>query len=177
MTDFVVAECAIRQLHARYLDAVYRYDFESFGDCFTEDCRWTIGGAVLHGRKAIVEYNRKLFTEKFKKLFITLRTPILDVGDGVASGRTYFSGQNVLIDGTPYFPTGIYYERFVDQGDRWRMAWRMFETHYHGPADLSGTFFQNPDWGPPPNLPPLDAVAINHTNRHTQGEIRADKKD
>jgi hypothetical protein len=53
----------------------------------------------------------------------------------------------------------------------------MFETHYHGPADLSGTFFQNPDWGPPPNLPPLDAVAINHTNRHTQGEIRADKKD
>jgi uncharacterized protein (TIGR02246 family) len=173
LTDFVVAECAIRQLHARYADAVYRLDFDAFGDCFTEDCRWTIGGAVIYGRAAIVDYNRTLFTTKFRKLFITLRTPILEVGEGTASGRTYFSGQNILADGTSYAPTGIYYERFVDQGDRWRFAWRLFETHYSGPIDFSGTFFENPNWGPPPNMPPLDAVALNHTGRHTQGEVRA----
>src|SRR5579871_1207168 len=79
MTDFVTAECMIRQLQARYCDAVWRLDFEAFGDCFTETCEWRIGGAIIRGRKEIVEYNRTLFTTKFRRLLITLRTPILEV--------------------------------------------------------------------------------------------------
>ena len=31
MQDFVATECAIRQLHARYADAVWRKDANSFG--------------------------------------------------------------------------------------------------------------------------------------------------
>src|SRR5579864_2964546 len=110
MTDaskFAIAECAIRQLNAHYLDAVWRQDMKAFGDCFTEDCRWTIGGAIIRGRDAIVEYNERLFRTKFRKLFVTLRTPILTVGDGTAFGRTYMSAQNILIDGTPYAPWGM----------------------------------------------------------------------
>jgi hypothetical protein len=176
MTNFVDAECAIRQLHGRYADAVWRLDFDAFADCFSEDCRWTIGGAVIHGRSAIVEYNRQLFTTKFRKLFITLRTPILEVGDGTASGRTYFTGSNVLADGSPYAAIGIYYERFVEQGAKWRFDWRLFQTLYAGPPDMSGKFFENPDWGAPPNMPPLDAVTLDHTGRHTQGDVGSHAK-
>ena len=104
MTNFVEAECMIRQLHARYADSVWRQDFETFGECFAEDCEWRIGGAILKGRQKIVDYNRELFTTKFRKLFITLRTPVLEVGDGVASGRTYFSAQNIMADGSAFAP-------------------------------------------------------------------------
>ncbi len=44
MTDLAAADNGIRQLHARYADAVWRKDYPSFGDCFTEDCEWRIAG-------------------------------------------------------------------------------------------------------------------------------------
>ena len=50
MTDFLAAESGIRQLHARYLDAVWRKDFDAFGDCFAENAEWRIGGKILRGR-------------------------------------------------------------------------------------------------------------------------------
>jgi SnoaL-like domain len=162
MTEFHVAECAIRQLHARYADAVWRKDVDAFGDCFTEDCEWRIVGQVLSGRSVIMPFMGQVFT-RFRRILLTMRTPILEVGDGVASGRTYFSEQSVFTDGRPLGPIGSYYERFVDCGDRWRFSWRLFQTEYSGPPDLSGKFFENPDWGAPPAMPPLDTIPVDHS--------------
>lgn len=166
MMEFVAAECAIRQLHARYADAVWRLDYDAFGDCFAQDCEWRIGGVVLRGRDEIVEHNRQLFTTKFRRLFVTLRTPILDVKGGTASGRTYFSAQNTLADGTGFAPLGVYYEHFVEQGDRWRFSWRLFQTLYSGPADLTGTFHDQQEFGPPPAMPPRNVETLNVTGLH-----------
>jgi len=52
--DLLLAELAIRQLHVKYADAVWRKDFVAFGDCFAEDCEWRIGGMILRGRDEIV---------------------------------------------------------------------------------------------------------------------------
>jgi hypothetical protein len=160
-TEYMLAECAIRRLQAEYCDAVWRLDFDAFGNCFTEDCEWRFAGDVLHGRKAIVEYSRKLMVGKFRGLFVTLRTPMLEVEGGKASGRTYFSAQNILADGRPYYPFGVYYERFVDDGDQWRFSWRFFQTLYAGPPDLSGPLFKDPGFGPPPGFPPDDVPTYN----------------
>jgi hypothetical protein len=157
MTDFVVAEAGIRQLHARYLDAVWRKDYESFGDCFTEDAEWRITGLVLRGRAAIVE-SLKSRLPSTHRVLMTFRTPLLSVGDGIATGRTYVTEQNAFKNGRPGSSIAIYFERFVEQGDRWRFSWRLFQLHYLGPADLTESFFDNPDYGPPPAMPPLDAV-------------------
>ena len=166
VTDFVIAECGIRQLQARYTDAVWRLDYDAFGDCFAEDCEWRISGVILRGRAQIVDYNRQLFSTQFRRLFITLRTPILEVTGGKASGRTYFSAQNILADGTPFAPFGVYYEHFVDQGDRWRFSWRLFHSLYGGPPDLTGTFHDQPDFGAPPAMPPRDADTRNVSGLH-----------
>lgn len=159
--EFAEAECGIRQLHARYCDAVWRLDFDAFADCFAEDCEWHIDGVVMRGREEIVAYNRMLFA-KFRRLMITLRTPVLDLHpDGTASGRTYFSGQNLLADGSAFAPLGVYYERFVRHSDRWRLSWRLFQSLYAGPGDLSGTFHDAPDYGPPPGMPPRHAPTVH----------------
>ena len=59
--------------------------------------------------------------------------------------------------------------KLVDQGETWRFSWRLFQTCYFGPADFSGTFFEgNPDFGPAPAMPPLDAQTIDFTGMHTR---------
>jgi hypothetical protein len=72
------------------------------------------------------------------------------------------SEQSVLA-GKPFAPIGTYFDRCVDEGDRWRFGWRLFQTHYAGPPDMTGALFENPDFGPPPAMPPLDAPTIDHT--------------
>lgn len=157
-SKFAVAEIGIRQLQARYIDAVWRKDYESFGECFAVDSEWRIAGRVVRGRDAATGFIKQMLGE-FQSIFIVLGTPILEVGEGVASGRTYFTARNILRDGRPFGPMGVYYERFIQQADVWRFKWRLFQTHYSGPPDLSGNYEQHPDYGPPPAMPPLDAIA------------------
>lgn len=162
MTDYVTAECMIRQLHAHYVDAVWRKDIDAFGDCFSENCEWRIAGRVLHGRKEIVPFMSSVFGQ-FRRILLTMRTPVVEVGDGIASARTYFSEQSVLANGQPMAAIGSYYERFVDEGDRWRFSWRLFQTEYAGPTDFTGPFYDNPEWGAPPAMPPLDTIPVDHS--------------
>ena len=162
MIDFATVECAIRQLHARYGDAVWRKDIEAFGDCFSEDCEWRISGHVLRGRIEIKNFMNAVFP-MFRRILLTMRTPILETGDRVASARTYFTEQSVRADGQPLLAIGTYFERFVDEGDHWRFSWRVFQTEYAGPPDMTGPIFENPEWGAPPALPPRDTIPIDHS--------------
>lgn len=172
MTDFAAAEAGIRQLHARYADAVWRKDLGAFGDCLTEDSEWRIGGLVLQGRAAVVAHFDRI-QPRFRRIFMTFRTPILEVGDGTATGRTYVSEQSVFSDGRPFFAIGIYYERFVDDGDRWRAAWRLFQTQYAGPPDFSVPFIDTVDFGPPPAMPALDEPTYDFARNHGVRKDRA----
>ena len=176
MTDFVAVEAAIRQLHARYADAVWRKDFDAFGDCFTENSEWRIGGKILVGRSNIVA-NLKRLMPNFERVLMTFRTPILDVGEGTATGRTYVTENNIFADGRPGASVGIYYERFVQENDRWRFSWRLFQTYYLGAADITGPLYENPDFGPPPNMPPLDAPTYDHTGVTSRSYARDKKAD
>src|SRR5688500_9786869 len=40
--EFLLAAEGIRQLHARYIDAVLRVDYDAFRACWTEDAEWRI---------------------------------------------------------------------------------------------------------------------------------------
>lgn len=157
MTDLAAAQAGIRDLHERYTDAVWRKDYDAFAGCFTADGEWRISGRVFKGRAQIRD-GIAIILENFIRVLITFRTPILEVGEGCASGRTYIDERCAWKNGNRNIAVGRYYERFVEEGDRWLFAWRLFETHYRGDADFNGTFFDHVDYGPPPAMPPLDAV-------------------
>ena len=162
MTDFHVAETAIRQLHSRCVDAVWRKDYAAFGECFTVDAEWRIAGMVIRGRP-MIEVALQRFLANLHRVLMTFRTPILEVGRGTATGRTYVSEQNAFLNARLGTTIGVYYERFIADGERWRFAWRLFQLHYIGPPDLSGAFFEQTDYGPPPAMPGLDAPTFNHS--------------
>jgi uncharacterized protein (TIGR02246 family) len=169
MTEFHVAEAEIRQLYAQYVDAVWRKDHVAFGECFTEDAEWRISGMIMNGRDKIAGFMKAVFP-KYRWIMLNFRTPLLEVGDGTASARAYVSEQSVFADGRAYGPIGVYYDRLVKDGSRWRFSWRLFHTCYSGPPDLSGAFYENPDFGAPPAMPPLDAPSYDRSGILTQGK-------
>jgi uncharacterized protein (TIGR02246 family) len=161
MSDALIAEAGVRELHARYADATWRKDYAAFADCFTPDAEWRIAGVALRGRDEITR-NIERMMGHFDRVLITFQTPVLEVAGDAACGRTYavehyagaeFRGSSI----------GLYYERFVRQGERWRFVWRLFDLVYMGPADLSGRFFAGGDYGAPPGMPPRDAIPPNHS--------------
>ena len=162
MSDLATAEAKIRQLHARYADALWRKDLATFLDCFAPNAEWRVGGRVMRGQ-AEIEANIVRLFPLCHRMLMTFRTPILELGDDVASARTFVTEDNAYVDGRPGHVVGIYFERFAKYRDRWRFTWRFFQTQYMGPPDLSGRFFDNPDFGPPPAMPPTDVEVPDHT--------------
>jgi uncharacterized protein (TIGR02246 family) len=146
----------IRDLHARYTDAVWRKDHDAFGACFTQDAEWRIGGLELRGRPQIVRSIEAILSN-FRCVLITFQAPILNLSGETVSARTYIQEQVARTDGTANISIGRYYETFAHEDGRWRFAWRLFQLHYSGPPDMSGTFYEWNDYGPPPGMPPLDA--------------------
>lgn len=151
---YLTAEAGIRRLHARYADAVFRKDFCAFADCFTEDAVWEIAGLALRGRRKIVEFLQERIADSHFVL-LTFRSPLLEAGDGTAMGRTYVTEINARKSAPPMHTIATYFERFAAHNGVWRRSWALFQLHYMGPEDLSGSFYPQPDFGPPPAMPPV----------------------
>lgn len=157
MVDLGDAERGIRELHSHYTDAVFRQDARAFAECFVQNGEWRISGRVFRG-SAEIEAAITTILDKFDRVLITFRTPILAEVDGVIGGRTYIDEKCAWKNGNRNVSIGRYYERFAQEDGRWRFSWRLFQLVYRGDPDLSGTFFDCPDFGPPPGMPPLDAT-------------------
>jgi uncharacterized protein (TIGR02246 family) len=155
MTDLMRAEFDIRQLQARYADALWRKDPESFAALFTVDGEWKVSGMHLKGREQI----RETFARYMKhtgRTLMTFRTPIVDVVDGVLTARTYVTESNKFADGQTADTVGIYYERFAEELGRLRFAYRHWNMYYIGPPGLTAEFYEVKEFGPPPGFPAAD---------------------
>jgi hypothetical protein len=160
MTNLAEAQAGIRELHARYTDAVWRRDFDAFAGCFADDGEWRISGMVLKGRAQIRDTIARIM-DRLSHVLISFRTPILEVGEARACGRTYIDERCAWTNGDTNISLGLYYEHFVLQDGRWLFEWRLFQMLYRGDPDMTGTFYDVPDYGPPPGMPPRDAVPEN----------------
>lgn len=156
MTALCDIEDGVRQLHARYTDATFRQDARAFAGCFAPDGEWRISGRVFKGR-AEIEQAISTILDKFIRVLITFRTPIIDVTGGVVTARTYIDEKCAWKNGNTNISIGRYFERFVLIDGRWHFDWRLFQILYRGPEDLTGEWFDQPDYGPPPGFPPPDA--------------------
>lgn len=163
MTDFLVADGAIRQLHARYVDAVWRKDFATFTDCFAAEAEWKIAGMHIRGRVQIGSQFEK-FIAPSERVLMLLGMPILEVGNGTASGRIHVTEYVKLTDGRAARTIGVYYDRYVDEGDRWRFRLRHWSLYYRGPPDLSAPFHECEEYGPPPGMPGPDPTTARKSS-------------
>ena len=155
MTDFLTAESGVRQLHARFIDAVWRKDAEAFADCFAADGEWKIAGMHMRGSEEIGK-TFGLLLGVCARVVMLPGIPLLEVSGNTASSRMSVTELAKMVDGSSAMTVGVYYDRYVEQGGVWRFQWRHFGLHYRGPIDMSAELVECPDYGPPPNMPGQD---------------------
>lgn len=157
VTTFVEADSAIRQLHARYVDAVWRQDLAAFEDCFAADAEWKIAGLHMRGRAQIRTQFAK-FVASAERVFMVLGMPCVEMGDGTtATSRIHVTELVKGKDGHAVRTIGVYYDRYVAQGDRFRFQGRHWSLYYYGLLDLSAPFFEPAEYGAAPAMPAPDA--------------------
>lgn len=160
--DPMRAEFEIRQLHARYSHAIYRKDAEAVAALFTEDGEWRVGGQLMKGREEIATFLGGVFPQ-FQRILMLFYTPVVDVAGGEVNSRAFVAERSKFADGRPFAPVGIYFDRFAEVDGELLFKWRLFQTQYAGPPDLSAEFLDVPDFGPPPAMPPLDEITLDRS--------------
>jgi uncharacterized protein (TIGR02246 family) len=147
MADKVADELAIRELVARYADAVVRRDEDAWAATWTKDGEWHVLGEPARGREAVVELWNKLMAGLPFVVQLAHGGMIQLDGDR-ATGRWYITEHGKTPDGTGMFTLGVYHDDYERSAEGWRFARRRFDFLYAGPPDLSA-----PARGFPKELP------------------------
>ncbi len=155
MDEFTVAAVSVQQLHARFVDAVFRQDIDAFAACFAKDGVWKIAGMDLAGREAIHAAAGNLLG-RCEKIQLIAQMPILEVDGITAQGRQQITELAKMPDGAGFITFGVYHDRYLFEDGRWRFARRHWAFKYRGPFDLSAGFVATPDYDQFPNGPADD---------------------
>jgi uncharacterized protein (TIGR02246 family) len=128
-------ELAIRNLLARYGDAVCRRDAEAWGDTWSQDCTWDLGGGrLVHGRDAVVALWRQAIA-KYPWVAQLPASGFIEEIDGAVQGTWYVLELNHLADGQGVMHLGHYRDTYVKTDTGWRFATRRFAIIYRGAMD------------------------------------------
>ncbi|QMW22580.1 nuclear transport factor 2 family protein [Sandaracinobacteroides saxicola] len=116
---------AIRALNDAYADAVFRRDAAAWGALWTADAVWTLMGARIEGRHAIVAaWQGAMAQFGFVGFFVQLGAVTVD-GDA-ADCVVYTHEVLAAADGSVRRPVGRYADRCVLTDEGWRFAARDF---------------------------------------------------
>ncbi len=128
-------ELAIRDLVARYADAVARCDAEAWAATWAEDGEWYIFGQPTRGRDEVVA----LWKTLMGTLSFVLQVPssgIIRIEGARGTGRWHVTEYGKGDDGS-MLTLGTYRDEYCRIGDHWRFRLRRFDALYMGPPDLS----------------------------------------
>lgn len=129
-------ELAIRDLVARYADAVVRRDAEAWAATWAEDGEWHIFGQPTRGRDEVVA----LWKTLMGTLSFVLQVPssgIVRIEGTRGTGRWHITEYGKGNDGAGTLTLGTYQDEYCRIGDLWRFRLRRFDALYMGPPDLS----------------------------------------
>ncbi len=140
----LVAREEIRNLTARWTDAVVWQDFGTFGSLWTKDAVWTISEPIsmqVEGVDRIVAKLRELLTRE-KAFFQALHEGVIDLKGDHASARwgvTEFGQPDALDQG--YFNHAVYQDELIKTTDGWKFIRRDYQYIYVDASLLRGEWY------------------------------------
>ena len=139
----VADELAIRNLVARYSDAVGRRDEEAWSDTWTDDGTWQVGPMRASGRVEVVKTWSRLM-DLFQFVTQVPQYGLLELAGDAASGRWHVVELGWPKQGAPSYTLGCYEDSYRRTDAGWRFSERRFQIVYTGAPDLSGTLIGTP---------------------------------
>ena len=136
-------ELEIRNLVARYSDAVGRRDEKTWGATWATDGVWKVGPITATGRGEIVAtWTRLMDTFRFVTQHPT--SGVVEISGGDATGRWQVLELGWPASGDPTSTIGVYEDRYHRTDEGWRFASRAFHIVYMGAPDLTGHLLGDP---------------------------------
>jgi hypothetical protein len=132
-------ELAIRDLVARYIDAVNRYHAEDWAATWAEDATWDLMGTVVEGREAILQLWQGAMSG-FEFALMMLNSGTVTVNGQRATGRWYLTEHLKTVDGGSNMTLGVYDDEYSCASGSWLFARRSYHVIYQGSPDLSGMY-------------------------------------
>ena len=132
-------ELALRNLMARYVDAVNRYDGDAWAATWAEDATWNLLGTDVQGRDNIVGLWQQMM-ESFDFALMLPSTCLFEVSGDKASGHWYLHEHTRNNEGERATILSRYMDTYTRVNGEWLYQSRQYEIMYQGPADLSGQF-------------------------------------
>ncbi len=138
-------ELAIRDLAARFTDAVNRNDPAALGALFTDDGEWVVPGMeTTHGPAEAGARIAQLRAE-FVQLLQLLYSGHVDLaGDGQSATATWYLAENASDGDNAFAFTGVYQDELRKTAAGWRFARRRFSFLYRGRTELPGKWYPHP---------------------------------
>ncbi|HLN06202.1 MAG TPA: nuclear transport factor 2 family protein [Acidimicrobiales bacterium] len=131
-------ELAIRDLAARFSDAVNRKHGGDLAGLFTSDGRWDVPGIPeTIGPDAIRERFEGLVGQ-FPFLVQLLQSGVVEIEGDTARARWYLTEHARDAEGQGALFIGTYHDDLVLTGSGWRFAERRFRFLYRGRDELTG---------------------------------------
>lgn len=107
----LLVESDIRQLLARYTDAIYRKDFAALATCWAGDGVWHAFGQRTAGRDAIGWL--QALTGMFSLIWQTAHNVVIQIDGDEAIGRIYIDEISCDLKYVRRFAMGIYHDRYA----------------------------------------------------------------
>ena len=124
-------EQEIRNLVARYADAVCRRDQEDWSATWAEDGLWQLPGApVTKGRDNIVQLWAGAMAG-FPFVAQLIQNGTVEVAGDSATGRWYITEHLKFANGNGMFNIGVYQDKYTRTADGWKFAERYYAVLYN----------------------------------------------
>ena len=132
-------ELQLRNLMARYTDAVMRRDAEAWAATWAEDATWNLLGNPVTGRDNILGLWQTMM-QGFEFAALMPSSCLFQVDGDTATGHWYLHEYTRTTDGDTATILSRYLDSYVRQEGGWLYQSREYNFIYNGPADLSGAY-------------------------------------
>ncbi|MEM9255022.1 MAG: nuclear transport factor 2 family protein [Pseudomonadota bacterium] len=129
----------LRNLMARYVDAVHRRDADAWINTWAEDAEWNLLGNPVQGKQAILELWLQMMGG-FEFALMLPSTCLFEVTGDSASGHWYLHEYTRDLEGQATNTLSRYLDSYVREGGAWRYKSRTYSFIYNGAPDMSGNY-------------------------------------
>tara|TARA_R110002049_G_scaffold134756_3_gene294274 strand:- start:933 stop:1367 length:435 start_codon:yes stop_codon:yes gene_type:complete len=137
-------DLALRNLMARYIDAVNRNDADAWIATWAEDGEWNLMGEPVSGRSNVLAMWQQMMGN-FDFAVMMPSSCLFTVDGDTASGHWYLHEYLRDQQGTGITILSRYLDTYTRQGGQWLYQSRVYNIIYNGPADLSGAYTPLPE--------------------------------
>jgi len=126
MDQVWIEKLAIQELCARYCHTIDAQDSDGWADCFTADGVFEFDGWAIQGRAGLREY-AEVHARHLRCRHLTLNC-LYEVHGDAATGTSTTVVTLATVGGYKILGQGAYEDRLVQEGGRWRIAYRGVRT-------------------------------------------------